>query len=62
MNLKMKGQGAVVVGGASGIGKAITECFEAEGCWVCVIDLVEPVGANARQADVRDFSALKDSC
>ncbi|MBT4223300.1 MAG: SDR family oxidoreductase, partial [Opitutae bacterium] len=61
MNLKMKGQGAVVVGGASGIGKAITECFEAEGCRVCVIDLVEPVGANARQADVRDFSALKES-
>jgi len=38
MSKKLQGQIALVVGGASGIGRAIAECFHAEGATVAVAD------------------------
>ncbi|WP_163650066.1 SDR family NAD(P)-dependent oxidoreductase [Modicisalibacter sp. 'Wilcox'] len=38
MTQKLQGQVALVVGGASGIGRAIVECFQAEGATVAVAD------------------------
>jgi len=35
---------AVVTGGASGIGKAISTLLHREGCWVCVLDCDEAAG------------------
>ena len=61
MNLGIEGQAAVVVGGASGIGKAIAEAFAEEGCDVGVVDLAESTDPNALQADVRDYAAMQDT-
>ena len=50
---------AVVTGGASGIGKCISEQFENEGAIVCIIDLKENpcfVGDVADQSVLEDFA------
>ena len=61
MNLGLKGQAAIVAGGASGIGKAIAEAFAAEGCLVGTIDRTEHSGEHALQADVQDYVALQNT-
>lgn len=38
MDLQLRGQRGIVVGGASGIGRAIVRAFVAEGCRVGVVD------------------------
>jgi NAD(P)-dependent dehydrogenase (short-subunit alcohol dehydrogenase family) len=70
MELRLAGQTAVVVGGASGIGLAIAREFAREGCCVGLIDRQPAVEARAaeiaggratvqaRLADVTDFGAL----
>lgn len=60
MNLGLKNQGAVVIGGAHGIGLAIAEAFAAEGCRVGVADLA-PKGRFDYEiaVDVTDFTKLK---
>jgi 2-hydroxycyclohexanecarboxyl-CoA dehydrogenase len=63
MNLGLEGNVAVVIGGASGIGKAITTTFAAEGCSVALMDIATPsppaaAGALAFRADVTDYSAV----
>lgn len=44
MDLELRGQAAVVVGGASGIGAAIARAFAAEGAKVAILD-VDPASA-----------------
>ena len=52
MDLKLRAQVAVVVGGASGIGQAIARGFAAEGCLVAIWD----IAPGAEQA-ARDIAA-----
>ncbi|MFM7152240.1 MAG: SDR family NAD(P)-dependent oxidoreductase [Gemmataceae bacterium] len=49
MDLNLKGQCAVVVGSAQGIGRAIAETFAAEGALVAMIDRDERVRETARE-------------
>jgi 2-hydroxycyclohexanecarboxyl-CoA dehydrogenase len=56
MDLGLKGNVAVVTGGASGIGLACARGLQAEGCQVAVWDLAE--GADCR-VDVSDYEAVK---
>jgi 2-hydroxycyclohexanecarboxyl-CoA dehydrogenase len=49
MDLKLRAQVAVVVGGASGIGKAIATGFAAEGCAVAIWDVAPSAGAVSQQ-------------
>ena len=50
MDLKLQGQVAVVVGGASGIGLAIAKEFARERCSVAIIDKSEHTPTQARSA------------
>jgi NAD(P)-dependent dehydrogenase (short-subunit alcohol dehydrogenase family) len=66
VDLGLRGHVAVVVGGASGIGRAIGAAFAAEGARAALVDLSPEVGAVARelggtgwQADVTDYPALQ---
>ncbi|MEM7601039.1 MAG: SDR family oxidoreductase [Verrucomicrobiota bacterium] len=69
MNISLKDQHAVVVGGARGIGAAIVEAFLEAGAKVTVIDLDEPALASLSNAnpealttipaDITDEEALK---
>lgn len=61
MKLGLEGQAAIIVGGASGIGKAIAEAFAAEDCQTGTVDIAEPTGEHALQADVRDYAALQQT-
>ncbi len=67
MDLQLQGQTAVVIGAASGIGRAIAEAFLAEGCRVRGFDLRAAeglditVGSVADDAVVRAFAASCDT-
>lgn len=68
MDLGLRGQVAVVVGGANGIGKAIVQSFAAEGARVAVVDRSPDVDKVAAEigpdslplvVDVTDYAALQ---
>ena len=72
MDLHLKGEVAVVVGGARGIGRAIASAFVAEGADIAIIDREpdsldvarelsgeEPARASAHVADVTDYQAIR---
>ncbi len=59
MDLQLKGQTAVVIGAASGIGRAIARGFEVEGCAVRGFDLRASEGVAITTGDVTDYSALR---
>ena len=62
MDLCLRDDVAVVVGGASGIGRAIATAFLAEGERAAVFDIAVPTAADDRsasfQADVADCAAV----
>jgi NAD(P)-dependent dehydrogenase (short-subunit alcohol dehydrogenase family) len=59
MDLQLKGQTAVVVGGAQGIGRAIAHAFAAEGANLAVIDIHPSLTAVAQElADESGMRAL----
>ncbi len=62
MELNLAGQRAVIIGGSSGIGRAITQSFLDEGCRVDVIDLSEPTDLDGEigfhKVDITDADAL----
>lgn len=69
MHLNLGGQTAVVIGGANGLGRAITDGFLAEGAKVAIIDQDPETTAIAKQlpgdaeaygfvVDVTDFAAV----
>lgn len=50
--MRLSGKGAIVTGGASGIGREIVSVFKEQGCRVVVADLREdPAKEFAREAD-----------
>jgi 3-oxoacyl-[acyl-carrier protein] reductase len=69
MSKKLQGQVALVVGGASGIGRAIAECFHAEGATVALADrnleaceeiaLLLGESATHHRVDVADEASVK---
>jgi NAD(P)-dependent dehydrogenase (short-subunit alcohol dehydrogenase family) len=72
MQLELRGQAAVVAGGARGIGRAIAAALAAEGAAVALVDLdpavadaAQDIGeqhrvpAHAYQVDVTDFAAVQ---
>jgi 2-hydroxycyclohexanecarboxyl-CoA dehydrogenase len=74
MDLQLKGDVVVVVGGAKGIGRAIASAFVAEGANVAIVDREadgpavarelagdEPARACAHVADVTDYPAILDA-
>ncbi|HSQ56931.1 MAG TPA: SDR family oxidoreductase [Gemmata sp.] len=59
MDLGLCDSVAVVVGGASGIGRAIAAAFVEEGARVVAIDLREAPGLATVVADVTDYQAIR---
>ena len=55
MDLKLQGNAALIVGGASGIGKACVDAFVAEGCRVAVWDSSPDVNEIAMQSQCVGF-------
>src|SRR4051812_37475429 len=60
MGDELAGKGAVVTGGASGIGKAIVEGFVAEGARVVVAD-IDPEAGAALTAALGDVAAFQQT-
>lgn len=64
MDLQLSGQRAVIIGGSSGIGRAMVNSFLAEGCLVDIVDLSEPDNLKAEvsfyRVDITDADALAD--
>jgi len=65
VNLELRGSIAVVIGGASGIGRAIGSAFVSEEARVALVDISSSVQAAAQElggtgwvADVTDYTAL----
>jgi NAD(P)-dependent dehydrogenase (short-subunit alcohol dehydrogenase family) len=59
VDLGLRDSVAVVVGGASGIGRAIAATFAAEGAKAVIIDLRDASGLPSFVADVTDYVAVK---
>jgi 2-hydroxycyclohexanecarboxyl-CoA dehydrogenase len=59
MNLQLQGQMAVVIGAASGIGRAIAEAFLAEGCRVRGFDLCAAEGLDITIGSVADDAVVR---
>jgi NAD(P)-dependent dehydrogenase (short-subunit alcohol dehydrogenase family) len=72
MDLQLKGQTAVIAGGAQGIGRAIAHAFAAEGANLAVLDIHPSLSASAENladecgvrvlpitADVCDYDAMR---
>lgn len=57
MDLNLKGQTAVIAGGAKGIGRAIAQAFAAEGSNVALLDLDPAVAETAR--DLAECSRIQ---
>jgi NAD(P)-dependent dehydrogenase (short-subunit alcohol dehydrogenase family) len=58
MNLKLEGQSVAIFGAAKGIGKAIAEGFQREGCVVRGFDR-EAGDDSLTQGDVADYAAVQ---
>lgn len=59
MNLDFENEVVVVVGAASGIGKAAAEQFETSGARVVRLDLMPMDGSNCHRVDATDLSRVK---
>ncbi len=62
MDLQLKGQTAVVIGAAKGIGLAIASAFAAEGSNVCMMDVSEEVYAAADRLHAEHHVAPEAYC
>lgn len=60
MNLQLQGQKVVVIGAATGIGRTITQSFEAEGCLVHGLDVRQAEGVSLTLGDVTDYACLQN--
>lgn len=58
MDLNLVGKKVVVFGAASGIGRAITDAFQAEGCEVAGFDIKADIAWGLREGDVTDYAAV----
>jgi 2-hydroxycyclohexanecarboxyl-CoA dehydrogenase len=63
VDLGLRDDGVVVVGGASGIGSAIVAAFKAENARVAILDIASPPTSDDRalfiRADVTDYAAIR---
>ncbi len=62
MDLGLKDQTAIIVGGAQGIGRAIADAFTCEGVQVGIVDCARDMdgfSGAVRQADVANFDEVK---
>jgi 3-oxoacyl-[acyl-carrier protein] reductase len=59
MDLELKGKTAIVTGGATGIGRAITEMLAKEGCSVAVCDILPIEVTEAFTSSLSDFSEVR---
>lgn len=65
--MEIEGKGAIVVGGASGFGKATAELFAKRGATVAILDrpqskgkeVAEAIGGRFFEADVTDFAGIE---
>ena len=60
MDLNLSGQTVAIVGGAKGIGAAISAGFAAEGCRVCGFDVQGDAARNIVAGDVSDYASVRN--